>query len=115
MTEGGRAATGGVCTLAATSQTGSVRLVVWRVVMAGSFGLPLLPVPKSTLRKQSQPWLAVYGGSHLLLFPIQQVVRPRTDAPQILCGAAPLGAVIVITPSARYLTARHMMAAKQRM
>ena len=30
-------------------------------------------------------------------------------------GAAPLVAVIVITPSARYLTARHMMAAKQRM
>ena len=30
-------------------------------------------------------------------------------------GAALLGAVIVITPLARYLTARHMVAAKQRM
>jgi hypothetical protein len=29
--------------------------------------------------------------------------------------AAPAGAVIVITPWARYLTARHMMVAKQRM
>jgi hypothetical protein len=54
--------------------------------MPGSFGLPPLPVPKSILGKQSQPMLALYGGSHLLLFPIQQVVRPRTDAPQYCVG-----------------------------
>ena len=79
--------------LAATSPTRSVRMVVSRVVMAGPFGLPLLPVPKSTLRKQSQPWLAIYGGSHLLLYPIQQVVRPRTDAPQYCVGPPPPSAL----------------------
>ena len=90
--------------------------VVSRVVMAGSFGLPLLPVPKSTLREQLQPCGS--SGGQPLAAPSQSSSKrsgpPRDPHPAILCGAAPVGAVIVITASARYLTPRHVTAAKQR-
>jgi hypothetical protein len=83
------------------------------VVALLALGYLCCPCPnRLCANNRNRSWRYI-GGSHLPLFPIQQVVRPRTDAPQY-CVGPPLGAVIVITPSARYLTPRHMMAAKQR-
>ena len=63
----------------------------------GYLGLPL-PLPPH-LRRPSQPQLTVHQSQPLAAhFPSQQrAVRPRTDDPHPLCGAATVNAVFGIT------------------
>src|SRR5580704_7082231 len=100
--------------LTATCQIRSARLVVSRVAMAGSFWVTSAARAQIDFAQTIAPVVGGIWGQPLAALPNPASGQAPHRCTPVLCGAAPVGAVIVITPSARYLTPRHVMAAKQR-